>query len=459
MAWTGTKRVAFIPVFRTVTLPDPPDVIPADWPGDILRRALNDPDPASGKDRSLRAYVLAASSGNADLEATVVPMLTVNRKNVRLDDADMQQQAQRLRDRGFHAAAIVMLGGPGAGTGEEGGFLARFVMREKLGTWAMELMHVLTGFTDIRCRPGFTDCEGGLRDIGNFDEMAFNGGMHPTAYTKTAIHWLDPSTIASHTGRIGLYDLHPIGLDQPPPPGKAAAVRIGAEVPYLMAEARLRVDQFESPSSVEPGIPSEGVIVYRVQTTAPLGHPQNNHIPLYLWTPTALTAGQSVVTDTDVAVTVTRSTSEGFSILVEDRTMPFDHGQLLSYGDSGSPGNVSSPVVVGFGGWADFKALFAGGDRIYAVDQQGQLLSYGDSGSHGNVSSPVVVGFGGWGDFKALFALGDRIYAVDQQGQLLSYGDNGTPGDVSSPVVVGFGGWGDFKDLFGGRGRIYAVVP
>ena len=203
MAWLGTKRIAFIPVFRTVTLPDPPDVIPADWPGDILRRALNDPDPTTGADRSLRAYIRAASSGRADLEATVMPMVTVNRKDVRLDDADMQQLAQQLRDQGFHAAAITMLGGPGAGTGEEGGFLARFVMRERLGTWAMELMHVLTGFTDIRCRPGFTDCEGGLRDIGNFDEMAFNGGMHPTAYTKAAIQWLDASAIASHTGRIG----------------------------------------------------------------------------------------------------------------------------------------------------------------------------------------------------------------------------------------------------------------
>ena len=73
---------------------------------------------------------------------------------------------------------------------------------------------------------------------------------------------------------------------------------------------------------------------------------------------------------------------------------------------------MSSPVVVGFGGWGDFKALFAGRDRIYAVDQDGQLLSYGDSGEPGNVSSPVVVGFGGWGDFKALFAGRDRIYAV-----------------------------------------------
>lgn len=51
---------------------------------------------------------------------------------------------------------------------------------------------------------------------------------------------------------------------------------------------------------------------------------------------------------------------------------PFKTGQLLSYGDAGTPGNVSDPVVVGFGGWLDFKFLFAGKNaagesRIYAV--------------------------------------------------------------------------------------------
>ena len=84
----------------------------------------------------------------------------------------------------------------------------------------------------------------------------------------------------------------------------------------------------------------------------------------------------------------------------------------------------------------------SGQDRIYAVDQSDQLLSYGDAGTPGNVSSPVVVGLGGWSDFKFLFAGRDlsgqdRIYAVDQSGQLLSYGDAGIPGNVSSPVVVG----------------------
>ena len=98
-------------------------------------------------------------------------------------------------------------------------------------------------------------------------------------------------------------------------------------------------------------------------------------------------------------------------------------GELLSYGDSGTPGNVSSPVVVGFGGWLQFQFLFAGENdlgqnRIYAVNQNGQLLSYGDAGTPGNVSAPVVVGFGGWSPFHFLFAgknvaAQDRIYAVD----------------------------------------------
>jgi negative regulator of replication initiation len=151
---------------------------------------------------------------------------------------------------------------------------------------------------------------------------------------------------------------------------------------------------------------------------------------------------------------------------------PFGTGQLLSYGDDGTPGNVSDPVVVGFGGWLEFEFLFAGQNvagenRIYAVNQNGQLLSYGDAGTPGNVSDPVVVGFGGWLEFGFLLAgenaAGEnRIYAVNQNGQLLSYGDSGTPGNVSDPVVVGFGGWLEFKFLFAGRNlsgenRIYAV--
>ena len=43
-----------------------------------------------------------------------------------------------------------------------------------------------------------------------------------------------------------------------------------------------------------------------------------------------------------------------------------------SYADAGTPGNVSNPDVVGFGGWQAFKFVFAGSNlagenRIYAV--------------------------------------------------------------------------------------------
>ena len=151
---------------------------------------------------------------------------------------------------------------------------------------------------------------------------------------------------------------------------------------------------------------------------------------------------------------------------------PLQAGQLLSYGDDGTPGNVSDPAVVGFGGWLDFQFLFSGTNvsgenRIYAVNQNGQLLSYADAGTFGNVSDPVIVGFGGWSDFKYLFSntspSGERpIYAVNQNGELLSYADDGALGNVSDPVIVGFGGWLQFKFLFtgtnlSGENRIYAV--
>jgi hypothetical protein len=149
-------------------------------------------------------------------------------------------------------------------------------------------------------------------------------------------------------------------------------------------------------------------------------------------------------------------------------------GQLLSYGDSGTPGNVSDPVTVGLGGWQDFLFLFAGQNaagenRIYAVNPQGELLSYGDSGTTGNVSDPVIVGLAGWQDVLVLFAGANvagenRIYAVTPQGELRSYGDSGTAGNVSDPVIVGLAGWQDFLFLAAGpnaagENRIYAVNP
>ncbi len=475
MTWIGRKKIAFIPLHRPNAHP-PDDPIPTDWPGEILRRVYYDPNAfRTLPDRSLRTYIHTVSSGLADLDATVLPMQVLDQQDVPpgaleglVVDLDVNGMhlsgplGPALRAHGFDAAALVMLGKPPTGQGELGGFWARFDMSETLGTWSMELMHCLTSMDDLYPFGG---------NMEEYDNMAGAGGTHPSAWTKRAIQWLDPAAVAPHIGRTIEYDLHAVSLVQPPPHERVSGVQIGSTVPYLMVEARKMADQFDGI------IPKEGVIVYRVQTSL-LGTAQNQLAPLALLTldaagqRSALDVGESHTTDTGVVVQVTGALPGGYHVRIEDPSQLAHAGQLLSYGDSGTPGNVSSAVVVGWGGWLDFTCLFsarnlAGENRLYAVDQGGQLLSYGDSGTPGNVSSPVVVGFGGWQAFTSLFggrnAVGeDRIYAVDQGGQLLSYGDAGTPGNVSSPMVVGFGGWQDFRLLFGGRNvagedRIYAV--
>jgi hypothetical protein len=41
MAWLGRKKLAFIPLSRTNA--QPPDVIPPDWPGQIMQRLFFNP--------------------------------------------------------------------------------------------------------------------------------------------------------------------------------------------------------------------------------------------------------------------------------------------------------------------------------------------------------------------------------------------------------------------------------
>jgi hypothetical protein len=305
LAWIGRKKIAFVPVYRPNA--HPPDQIPDDWPDQIMRRIVYDPDTASGTDRSLRAYIHTASSGIADLDPLITPMQTVNEQNVPPDALEATMGAQ-LRASGCSAAAIVMLGGLGAGTALIGGFWARFVMVEQVGVWAMELMHCLTGFGDLYTLPVYTDNAKG--DLGSWDEMACSCGTHPTAYTKAAISWLDPSTIASYGAGEQSYDLHSVGLVQPPPSGRWAAVRLGSQVPYLMVEARQRVDQFDR------GISGEGVIVYCVQTSDPHGFSQNHLVPTYLLA--FLQVGQSFTSDSGFNIQVNSALPGGFSVTINN---------------------------------------------------------------------------------------------------------------------------------------------
>ncbi|WP_344055578.1 hypothetical protein, partial [Microbacterium lacus] len=316
MSWVGRKKIAFVPLYRTNALP--PDIVPNHWEDDILRRALYDPDPSTGRDRSLRAYIRAASSGIADLDAVVVERHSVDQRDV---PAAMLEPVigARLRSEGFDAAAIVMLGGRGAGTNS--GFWSRFVMVEDVGVWAMELMHGLTGFTDLY--PFGDDIDPQNPVIGRYDQMSASTATHPTAYTKTGIQWLDPATVAQHSGRVGEYALHAISLTQPPPSGRVAAVKVGSGVPYVMIEARLMADQFDA------GIPEEGVIVYAVQTPDPLGHRIDKLRPVIMKAPSALGASERFESDT-LTVDVTRAIPGGFIVSVLDSGPPFIRGELLS---------------------------------------------------------------------------------------------------------------------------------
>ena len=65
-----------------------------------------------------------------------------------------------------------------------------------------------------------------------------------------------------------------------------------------------------------------------------------------------------------------------------------------------------------------FLFLFSGGNNIlYAVDQEGELLRYvdGSQTGGGDVSSPQIVGRGGWQQFGFLFGGGNNvIYAAEK---------------------------------------------
>jgi hypothetical protein len=275
--WLGPKRVAFVPLFRSNAAP--PDQVPPDWEDAILRRVIDDSRPqANGADRSLRAWLRTASSGLADIDPLVLPMQTIDRQNVEADDLE-GTLGGRLRDQGMDAAVLVMLGGRGSGNNR--GFWSRVVMKESNGVWLMELIHGLTGFKDLY--PFDNDVDPPERAIDSFDEMSAQSQTHPTAFTKNELGWLDAAAIPLHTGASVEYELQHIGLAQPPPAGRAAAIRIGNGFPYVMAEARKMTDQFEAgmPSTgdeQERGIASEGVIAYRIQTRNPTANEREGKV-------------------------------------------------------------------------------------------------------------------------------------------------------------------------------------
>ena len=109
-----------------------------------------------------------------------------------------------------------------------------------------------------------------------------------------------------------------------------------------MVEARKMADQFDGI------IPKEGVIVYRVQTSDPLGtHAESTRAARASHAGrrgqrSALAVGESHHDGHRRRCQVTSAIPGGYHVRIEDPSQLARAGQLLSYGDAGTPGNVSA---------------------------------------------------------------------------------------------------------------------
>lgn len=265
--WLGSRRMVIIPTVVNDPSFNPP---PTDFAEVVRRRIFYDPDPTSGADRSLRSYIFAVSYGRALLEADVTAPVTVPVSHC----GAMQDDAIRTLPTGhtYEYACVVFTGGTHGCTGwafyDNPPFPGTANLRNwcyvsldaPLGVWAMETMHALTGFGDL-----YQTTDG---PPGRFDNMDCACGTHPSSFTKLKLGWLEQNQvrIAGAQSPISV-NLHAVGLLQPSPPGRVAAIRIPSTGGgrYFLAEARLGVDPYErSTSGVSSGIPSEGVIVYEI---------------------------------------------------------------------------------------------------------------------------------------------------------------------------------------------------
>ncbi len=286
----------------------------------IQQRFFYDPDPNTGIDRSLRAYIYTISYGKALLVADVFNPVTVQPCDI---DAAINATPAVAP---YEFACIVFTGGthgcrgwafwdnppfpfnPAVVTNNLRNW-CRFAMDEPLGVWAMETMHTLTAFGDLyNTNP----------HPGSFDNMACSCGTHPSTFTKWKLGWLDPSDIVTApASTASIFTLHALELLQPPPPGRVTAVRIPSTISqrYFLVEARLRIDPYDRPTSgISSGIPSEGVVIYEIDEAA---------WPVQLRTPTALSVGQNYTNSAEqLELDVSASVPGGFTVSIRSTENP-----------------------------------------------------------------------------------------------------------------------------------------
>jgi hypothetical protein len=269
--WLGIQKIAVVPTFNTQF--DGP--APADWDYLVMSRVLYDPDPITGVDRSLRAYINALSYGQAVLNVQQFPHAFSNGPGV-------IEAAWQSLPSGHDCPYVLCVipwadGDPNRigffeGVGQNGvTAVSRVAMydilaikrRQLTGVWAMEVLHAMVGWPDLYKAHGTA--------MGDWDNMTYNAGTHSCAHLKLRPGWLAASDVANHQGHEHDYDLQSLST-MPPPPGRFAAVRIKSTITgnVFMAEARLKSDVYEmgfaplAGGGLEfRGLPGSGVIVYQ----------------------------------------------------------------------------------------------------------------------------------------------------------------------------------------------------
>jgi hypothetical protein len=206
-------------------------------------------------------------------------------------------------------------------------------------------------------------------NLGPFDNMAGVGGQHVCAFTKRALGWLDGEAFATHRGRVVTYDLHALGLPQPPPAGRKTAVEVPLARRPLVVEARRKVDQFDA------NIPNEGLIVYEVEHPDIDPEPRFIHPVLHLKTydyrgkPTARPVGSTYVHPGGVRIVAIAELPGGYTVRIEDPN-PFLVDRTAEF--SGDPAGSAPTACVAPGPGAHIIAYRATSNRLHELwrDQQ-----------------------------------------------------------------------------------------
>ena len=270
--WTGVKRLAVIPAVTTGA-----GIAPVNFRQRVIDRIFHDPATTTNIDCSLRKYIHTVSYGRALLDAEVLPTVTVNwaihgtpaiaNPGQTMDDAIA---AAGGGIAGYQYIMVVFPAGiPGIRPWAFQGSVPRsYVFLDgRIGSWAMELLHMVTNFWDLYGPPA-----GRSPTPGSFDEMDTADATHPSVFTKLHMGWLDQNAVSTvipePTPRS--FVLHPLARLQPPPPGRTTGIRIpivGSSTHYLLVEAREKLDDYESGAPTNnpgSGLGSEGVVVFDV---------------------------------------------------------------------------------------------------------------------------------------------------------------------------------------------------